>query len=465
MKKKVVSLLLVAAMTSGLLAGCGSSDAETSTSSTGSAATEEKAEDSGSDVTLRFIDITTNPQRQEFFETTFAAFKEETGITVEYEGVPWDNAADKVTVLGAANDLPDVMTVAGQWMGQFTQAGWLLDLDDYYAAEIEPNINVATSMVVETDRALYGHVYKIPDGLMNAGIFYRKDWVEEIGYEIPTGDDWTWQAYYDLVEALTDADKNRYGSSFRGGRGAFDRVMDVMVGYYGGYVYDEEGNFLFTSDECIAGFEEFCSMYTEGHAPQDSLNWGFSEMVDNFVGGLTGTLYNNTDVVPTMLEKMDESQWGVLPVPTAADGKVYNNTGASYCYGVAANTEYPEEAKQLITYLSQPENSMNYCKIAGMLPIRNDVGDDPLYGEGGPYSGFLVQLDYPNLVYPASYGAFDYTDLHQDAMHTEIQKYLLGQQTAADVMNNLGNELTARMKQYLADNPDATIESPRLPKE
>lgn len=460
MKKKVISLLLVAAMTSGLLAGCGAKEAETTTSGGDKAATEE----AGSDVTLRFIDITTNPQRQEFFENTFAAFKEETGITVEYEGVPWDNAADKVTVLGAANDLPDVMTVAGQWMGQFTQAEWLMNLDDYYASDIEPNVNVATTMVVETERDLYGHVYRIPDGLMNAGIFYRKDWVEEIGYEIPTGDDWTWQAYYDLAAALTDPAQNRYGSSFRGGRGAYDRVTDVFVGLYGGYQYDEEGNYLFTTDEAVAAFENFCTMYTEGSAPKDSLNWGFSEMVDGFVGGMTGTLYNNTDVVPTLLEKMDESQWGVLPVPTAADGKVYNSTGASYSYGIAANTEYPEEAKQLINFLSEPENSMNYCQIAGMLPVRNDVGDNELYGEGGPYSGFLEQLDYPNLVYPAGYGAFDYTDLHQDAMHTEIQKYLLGQQSAADVLNNIGNELTARMKKYLADNEGSTIEAPRLPK-
>jgi len=93
MKKKVISLLLVSAMACGLLAGCGSADADTSKG--------------GDGVTLRFIDITTNPERQAYFEKTFEAFKEETGITVKYEGVPWDDAADKMTVLGAANDLPD----------------------------------------------------------------------------------------------------------------------------------------------------------------------------------------------------------------------------------------------------------------------------------------------------------------------------------------------------------------------
>ena len=59
---------------------------------------------------LRFIDVSPSPVRQEYFETTFAKFKEETGISVTYESVPWDDAANKLTVLGTSGQLPDVMT-------------------------------------------------------------------------------------------------------------------------------------------------------------------------------------------------------------------------------------------------------------------------------------------------------------------------------------------------------------------
>lgn len=453
MKKKVISLLLVAAMTTGLLAGCGTKEAATDSANT---------ETSG-EVALRFIDVSTSPQRQEFFENVFAAFKEETGISVEYEGVPWDDAADKLTVLGAADDLPDVITMHDAWMGQFTQAGWVIPLTDYYNTELKPYMNVATVMGVDQQISLYGDVYRIPDGLMNAGIFYRKDWVEEIGYEIPTGADWTWDAYFDLQRALTDSSKNRYGGSFRGARGGFDVVQGMLKDYTDGRVYDEEGNCLFLTDEAVAMFEAFCAPYLEGCAPKDALNWGFTELVDNFSGGLTGTLYNNTDVVPVLLEKMENEQWGVLPVPTATDGNVYNSAGYSYAYAVTDDSDYPEEAKQLITFLSNAENNMEYCKIAGMVPIRNDVEDDPMFGVDGPYGGFLVQLDYENLAFGCGYGAFDYTDMHQDMMHTEIQKYLLGQQSAKDALFNVCTELETRMKKYLADNPDATVEAPIYP--
>ena len=99
--------------------------------------------------------------------------------------------------------------------------------------------------------------------------------------------------------------------------------------------------------------------------------------------------------------------------------------------------------------------------MGGLIPIKNDVGDDDTYGEDGPYAVFLDELNDPNFTVPPMYGPFNYTDLHQDMFHTELQKYLLGQQSAEDVLNHIGDELTTRMKQYLADNEGSTIESPK----
>ena len=470
MKRKAIALLLTAAMTCGLLAGCSAKETDTANKDAAATTTEKKEEaaaekkdepakeEAKEEVVLRFIDISTSPLRQEYFMGVFEQFEAEQGIKVEYEGVPWDDAADKLTVLGAANDLPDVLTISEKWMGQFISAEWIMPLDDLYAEMLEPVANVATKISVERDREMYGNVYRIPDGLINAGFFYRKDWVEEIGYEIPTGDDWTWDAYFDLVRALTDPEKNRYGLAYRGGRGCFDTILSMLISETGGQVYDEEGNWIVDSPECQALFDEYTGLYLEGHAPKDSLNWGFTELVDNFSGGLVGTLFNNPDVIPILQGTMEDDQWGVLPMPTAPDGKVYNSAGMTYPFAVSTDSEHPEEAKLLIEYLCKVEKNMKYGQNAGMIPIRNDSGDDPMYGPDGPYAGFLVQMDYPNLVFSTSYGAFDFTDLHQDMLHTEVQKYLLGQQSSVDVMTNIGTEMEKRMKAYLAENEGTSVE-------
>ena len=54
---------------------------------------------------------------------------EETGISVVYESVPWDDAANKLTVLGTSGQLPDVLTTWAGWLGQFTAAGCFESVD------------------------------------------------------------------------------------------------------------------------------------------------------------------------------------------------------------------------------------------------------------------------------------------------------------------------------------------------
>ena len=80
---------------------------------------------------LRFLDVNPSPARQEYYTKAFAQFKNETGISVVYESVPWDDAANKLTVLGASKDLPDIITTWAGWLGQFTEAGWLEPLAPY----------------------------------------------------------------------------------------------------------------------------------------------------------------------------------------------------------------------------------------------------------------------------------------------------------------------------------------------
>jgi multiple sugar transport system substrate-binding protein len=114
MKRKVKSVMMAAVMlaiTVGVFAG----------------GTAEKQ----AAIQLRFIDVSPSPTRQTYFTDTFAKFKQETGITVVYESVPWDDAANKLTVLGTSKQLPDVITTWAGWLGQFTEAGWVVPLSDY----------------------------------------------------------------------------------------------------------------------------------------------------------------------------------------------------------------------------------------------------------------------------------------------------------------------------------------------
>ena len=86
---------------------------------------------------------------------------------------------------------------------------------------------------------------------------------------------------------------------------------------------------------------------------------------------------------------------------------------------------------------------------------------DPYFGEDGPYAAFIYQLNSPDLVVPATFGPFETTDLQQGPMIEEIQKYLMGEQSAQEALDSFCNVMEERMKEYLKENEGAQIEEPR----
>lgn len=320
---------------------------------------------------LRFLDVSPSETRQKYYEETFAKFEEETGISVSYESVPWDDAANKITVLGASGQLPDVMTVWSGWLGQYTSAGWVIPLDDYVGETRGEYTDAVNKLLWRSEEDRYGHIYTVPDGLMVKGVYYRTDWAEEAGLNLDPTKGWDYDDYFDAVAKLTNKDEKHYGASYRGARGALDPLLVYLQSFTDGNTYDQEGNIQINSDECLEAFKKWTDVYLNGYAPEDAINWGFTEMVDNFTGGLTGTLINDSEVLPTCAQNMEEGTWGVMPMPKSTkDGKIYNTINAPYAYSISGNSENPDEAWKLIEFMTNAENNIEYCKLTGEIPIK-----------------------------------------------------------------------------------------------
>ena len=462
MKKKMVSLFMAAAMAATVFTGCGGSGSQAAGSTADASAETSTAApaESGDVKELSFLDVAPSDSRTGYFEKLFAKYEEETGIHVEYQSVPWDDAANKIMALGNANQMPDVITCWSGWLGQLSSAGWVEPLDDYIAGTEGDYTDAVVNLIWKSEKIRYGHYYTVPDGLMVKGVYVRKDWAEEAGLNLDPEKGWTYDEYFDTVAKLTDKDKGRYGTSYRGARGALDPLLVYMQGFTGGATYDSTGKILINSDECLQAFITWTDLYKNGCCPEDAINWGFTEMVDNFKGGLTGTLINDSEVAPTLIDGMEEGTWMVMPMPKSTkDGKIYNTINAPYAYAVSDQQGHKDAAWALIEYMVASENQAEYCQLTGQIPIKKDASELELYSEDGVYGTFLKQMNDPNVAVPATFGPFDYTELHQGLFHEEIQSYLLGDQDAKTALDNICNALQERMDEYMAENPDAEVET------
>ena len=450
--KKCLSLILALFLLLGLF-GCNKDAGESKGPNSGASESKQM-------ISLRFLDTSPSPARQSYYEKIFAKAKEQLGIEVTYESTPLEDAANKIMVMAQANALPDILTTQDNWKGQFTASNWIVPLEDYIGNTKDEYADTVTKIVWANEQEMYGHIYTIPDGMMVKGIFVRKDWAEQAGIELDY--DWNYDDYFDVIEQLTDPSQNHYGMTYRGTRGAFDVLMVYLQTFTGGRTYDDDGNCLFRSDDCLNAFIKYTDTYKKGQAPKESINWGFVEMVDNFCGGLTGTLNNDSEVAATCLSNMEDNQWTVLPIPhSTVDGKIYNTVNAPYSYAITKDCQNTEAAWKIIEFLSEPENNIEYCKTTGEIPIKKAIGDDPFFGVDGPYATFVKELDDPNLVVPTGYGAFDSTELQQGPLYQEIQKYLLDEQDASSALGNICTMLEEGMKEYLVNNEGATVDTPK----
>lgn len=126
MKKKLVSLLLVTAMSVTALAGCGSK-------ADGTEGSKKEDKKEAQSITFMAPDwaVPTDEQLDEFTK--------ETGIEVVVNEVGWDDIREKmVTAAAGGQAVADVVEVDWSWVGEFYAADWLepLEVSDEVKADM-----------------------------------------------------------------------------------------------------------------------------------------------------------------------------------------------------------------------------------------------------------------------------------------------------------------------------------------
>lgn len=448
MKKRLLSAALVFALSVSAIAvsGCGKKDDGGETKKN-----EEVTE-------LRFMDCNPSPNREKAFLELIDKFNEENeDVKVVYESVPWDQAHNKLVTLGSANNLPDVFIMHQQWNAEFTGAKWVAELDDYidkweYKDEIIPYVK---NVLMDYDQKnVYGYTFGMPDGLTTHAMFVRSDWVEEAGLTLD--DLSTWDGIFEAAEKMTDKEKNQYGFSYRGARMGSEQLGMYVLAELGGKLYEEDGTCRINTPEGLEAFKRYCSLFLDGYSPADSINWGYAEMVQGFTSGLTGILNQTTEVVATCKDSMEDGTWTTVPFPKSNDGNLYSKADSFYM-AMSSTTEHKDEAWRFISFMLEPENNRTTCEANLYIPVMKGAEDDPRFTEGG-MEAFVEAINDPDFVREPFYGYFpELAEFMETVYDTEVQKYLLGQQSAEESVKNISDYLTNAQQEYMAENPDVPL--------
>ncbi|MCI8524084.1 MAG: carbohydrate ABC transporter substrate-binding protein [Lachnospiraceae bacterium] len=395
--KKVLSMLLVGALTVSTLAGCGSKEqapaaeapsaaenqAEAPAETPEEAPAETPAETpetpaEGATITVAAIETAYGSQ---MWQDVCAAFTEQTGINVEL--ITDKNLEDVIGPSMQAGDYPDVIHLATGREKALTETFIkdqnIVDITDVLSmtvpgesAKVGDKIAGGFTETSLTNPYGDGKTYLAPMFYSPCGLFYNAGLFEEKGWEVPS----TWDEMWELGDKAAAEGIALFTYPTTGYFDAFFYALMYSVG--GADFFDQATNYtegVWDTEEAKTCFEIVTKLasYTEKTTPAQANDQDFTKNQQLILDNKALFMPNGTWIVGEMAEapRADGFKWGMtaLPAVTAGgDGYSYTWFEQAWIPGGAANQN---EAKQFVAFLYSDAACEIFAKAGAIQPVLN----------------------------------------------------------------------------------------------
>jgi multiple sugar transport system substrate-binding protein len=333
------------------------------------------------------------PQEYALNQQLIARFeKQNKGIQVRYLNEPGGRAMDKLQAMIGARKPPDVMSIHGAFFVPLAAQGALLDLDPLIRRHREFNLGDFLQSLVGMCR-WQGKLYSLPRYTSVYVLFYNKDLFDAAGVAYPS-DKWTWDDYLAAAKKLTK----------RGANPADDQwgcVVDIWsarafpwIWQNGGDILDRRTMRCVVDSPAAAGAVQFLMdlRYRWKVCPPIGQE-DYRETKERFKGGRVAMFMSGAWDIQVLREAKN-LRWDVAPLP---HGKQRATLLGMENYAIAANTEHPEAAFRLFSFLLNPEAQQFMADKLDKQPSRRSVME-------GPYLKAKVRYDRKVMVDAVTYG-------------------------------------------------------------
>jgi multiple sugar transport system substrate-binding protein len=395
------------------------------------------------DATLKLVEVLSSPERTETLKSLVSSFeKQNPGARVEITSLAWGSAYEKFATMVSAGDTPDVVEMPDRWLSLYVKNGNLESLEPYLAKWSETaGLN---ERALEMARGVDHTAYLLPYGLYLRALFYNKTLFKQAGIAAPPK---TMDEFHEDARKIALL-PGKSGYCLRGGPGGLNGWVMFQAAMAGSNVFfNPDGTSTMASPGWIKGTAWMVSLYKEGLAPRDSVNWGFNEIVAGFYSGTCAMVDQDSDALIAIAERMKPDQYGVAPFPKGPGGKAFPTVGY-VGWSIFKSSAHKDLSWKLIAALNEPAGNLIWNKRVGALPIYKSAEKAPLYSSE-QLKGFFQELSDPDEVptlMPTNLPGFAF--FADSLVVRSSQQALLGQISPEDMNKQWAAYLTkAKSKQ------------------
>ncbi|MCK9873392.1 extracellular solute-binding protein [Nocardiopsis dassonvillei] len=325
----------------------------------------------------------------EYFENAEARFQESNpDVAVEVEFIPWPDAQEAITNALAGGDAPDVLEVGNDQVAGWAAQGALMDITEQVsgwdaAAGIDENaLEYGTYEGVQ---------YGVPWFSGVRTLYYRADWLEEIGHEPPT----TWDELVEVAEAIEE----EYDVPGFAAPTDFTNGIASFIWSNGGSIAEQNGEEwegTLTDPATVEAIEFYSSLTTDGISPQDYVGQNELIALADMANSQLGMYIDGGWAIGSMEEQAEDpaviENIVAAPIP-GAEGIAPAFAGGS-ALTVFTTTEHPDLAFELLTVLGDEEGGQGYADVAGFFPAYPHLLESETYQEDPATAAAAEQMQH-----------------------------------------------------------------------
>ncbi len=324
----------------------------------------------------------------EFVQALLPEFEAASGMKVNIEVLNYALMHEKlVPQLSAPKGAGsyDVIVVDNYWVGEFVNAGWLMELDEQLASSKTISLNDYLPSMVEMVGQLHGKTYMIPFYNYAMALIYREDLLNDPAlqaeYREKYGKDLTLPAtieeYVELAKFMTrdtngDGQIDIYGSSMQGLRP--DPITMEWLNYLyglGGRIYDENWNVVINDPVGIKAVSLYVDAMKNA-APPGAPAYGFDEAFSVMAQGQAFSYITYNWMLPQLNDPQKSQVVGKCKVV-----RVPGNHGllGGWGWAIPVSSPNPNAAWAFIEWVESFEVAKQRALMGG-APARADVFRD-----------------------------------------------------------------------------------------
>ncbi len=256
------------------------------------------------------------------------------------------------------------------WAPKFAAAGWLMDLSERISQK-----ELGEFLTADVNGGRYqGKLYRIPLRSDAGMLYYRKDLLEQGGYQPPE----TFDQLMQISQALQKQKLARWGYLWQGRQyeGLAAMFVEVLEGYGGFWVNPQTQEVGLAQPEALQAVEFLRSTVGEGISPSGVTTYGEDETRLLFQNGDAVFLRNWPYVVGLAAKSPIQGKFGIKPMVHAPGDKSGACLGG-WGLGISRMSKHPDEAWRVIQFLASESAERKFILATGYVPSRRSLFNDP----------------------------------------------------------------------------------------